>query len=203
MVLRGTLPYPPLLFQLFSNMFLAGTIIFGGGPVVIPLLREYVVTEGWVTPRDFLLGLAIIQAFPGPNFNFAVFLGGLTAVYGGYNAAIGALLGYFGIFLPGIITVHGTMGIWSAIRNERWVKSALRGINAAAVGLIYTAVYRLWQMGFVDEGFEAGKSLGDDPWWVVVATTSYVGGMWFGVGAPVAIILGAIMGLIRYAVISS
>jgi chromate transport protein ChrA len=95
------------------------------------------------------------------------------------------------------------MGIWSAIRNERWVKSALRGINAAAVGLIYTAVYRLWQMGFVDEGFEAGKSLGDDPWWVVVATTSYVGGMWFGVGAPVAIILGAIMGLIRYAVISS
>merc|ERR1712093_329461 len=115
MVLRGTLPNKPLLFQLFSNMFLAGTIIFGGGPVVIPLLREYVVSEGWVAPRDFLLGLAIIQAFPGPNFNFAVYLGGLTAVFGGHNAA--------------------------------------------AVGLIYTAVYRLWQIGFIDEGFEAGKSL--------------------------------------------
>jgi chromate transport protein ChrA len=203
MVLRGVLPNKPLLFQLFSNMFLAGTIIFGGGPVVIPLLREYVVTEGWVSPRDFLLGLAIIQAFPGPNFNFAVFLGGLTAVYGGYNAAAGAVLGYLGIFLPGIMTVHGTMGIWSAIRGKRWVKSGLRGINAAAVGLIYTAVYRLWQIGYVDEGFEAGKSLGDDPWWVVVGVTSYVGGMWFNVSAPVAIVLGAIMGLIRYAVVTS
>ncbi|KAE9366472.1 hypothetical protein N431DRAFT_548360 [Stipitochalara longipes BDJ] len=203
MILRGVLPKKPLLFSLFSNMFLAGTIIFGGGPVVIPLLREYVVTEGWVSPRNFLLGLAIIQAFPGPNFNFAVFLGGLTAVYGGHNAAIGALLGYLGIFLPGIVTVHGTMGIWSAIRAKRWVKSGLRGINAAAVGLIYTAVYRLWQIGYVDEGFEAGKSLGDDPWWVVVGVTSYVGGMWFGVSAPVAIVLGAAMGLIRYAVVTS
>ncbi|KAK0113347.1 hypothetical protein ONS95_013601 [Cadophora gregata] len=203
MVLRGTLPNKPILFQLFSNMFLAGTIIFGGGPVVIPLLREYVVSEGWVTPRDFLLGLAIIQAFPGPNFNFAVYLGGLTAVFGGHNAAVGSLLGYLGIFLPGIVTVHGTMGIWSAIREKRWVKSALRGVNAAAVGLIYTAVYRLWQIGFIDEGFEAGKSLGDDPWWVVVGVTSYVGGMWFNVSAPVAIVLGAVMGLIRYAVVNS
>lgn len=201
MVLRGTLPNKPLLFSLFSNMFLAGTIIFGGGPVVIPLLREYVVAEGWVSPRDFLLGLAIIQAFPGPNFNFAVFLGGLTAVFGGYNAAAGAILGYLGIFLPGIITVHGTMGIWNAIRGKRWVKSALRGINATAVGLIYTAVYRLWQIGYVDQGFETGKSLGDDPWWVVVAVTSYVGGMWFNVSAPVAILLGATMGLIRYGVV--
>ena len=62
MVLRGTLSSPPLALRLFTNMYLAGTIIFGGGPVVIPLLREYVVAEGWVSPRDFLLGLAIIQA---------------------------------------------------------------------------------------------------------------------------------------------
>ncbi|KAE8441025.1 hypothetical protein EG329_006089 [Mollisiaceae sp. DMI_Dod_QoI] len=164
--------------------------------------REYVVLEGWVSPRDFLLGLAIIQAFPRPNFNFAVFLGGLTAVYGGYNAAAGAILVYIGIFLPRIVTVHGTMGVWSATRGNRWVTSALRGINAAAVGLIYTAVYRPWQIGHVDEGFEAGKSLGDDPWWVVVAVTSYVGGMWFKVSAPVAIVLGAAMGLIRYGVVN-
>jgi chromate transport protein ChrA len=203
MVLRGVLPNRPLLFKLFSNMFLAGTIIFGGGPVVIPLLRSYVVSEGWVSPRDFLLGLAIIQAFPGPNFNFAAYLGGLTAIFGGYNPVLGAVLGYIGIFLPGIVTVHGTMGIWGAIRGKRWVKSALRGVNAAAVGLIYTAVYRLWQIGYVDQGFEAGKSLGDDPWWVVVGVTSYVGGMWFNVNAPMAIVLGAVMGLIRYAVVST
>lgn len=58
-------------------MYLAGTVIFGGGPVVIPMLRSYVVDPGWVSSRDFLIGLAIIQAFPGPNFNFAVFLNAL------------------------------------------------------------------------------------------------------------------------------
>ncbi|KAJ4301992.1 hypothetical protein N0V88_002123 [Collariella sp. IMI 366227] len=84
-VLTALHPAPSLLYRLFANMYLAGTIIFGGGPVVIPLLREYVVAEGWVSPRDFLIGLAVIQAFPGPNFNFAVFLGSLTALGGGHK----------------------------------------------------------------------------------------------------------------------
>lgn len=202
MILRGVLKNPSLLYSLFANMYLAGTIIFGGGPVVIPLLRQYVVDEGWVSPRDFLIGLAIIQAFPGPNFNFAVYLGSLTAIGGGYISAWGALLGYLGIFVPGLVTVHGEMGLWSAMRGQRWVRSALRGINAAAVGLIYTAVYRLWQIGYIDESFQSGNPLGDDPWWVVVTATSYVGGYWFGLNAPMAIILGAIMGLIRYGVVS-
>ena len=202
MVLRSVLAHMPLLYNFFANMYLAGTIIFGGGPVVIPLLREYVVAEGWVSARDFLIGLAIIQALPGPNFNFAVFLGSLTAINGGYNSVGGALVGFLGIFSPGLILVHGTMGIWSALRNRRWVKSSVRGVNAAAVGLIYTAVYRLWQIGYIDEGFQSGTSLGDDPWWVVVTITSYSGGRWFGASPPVAIALGAALGLIRYGVIS-
>ncbi|KAI1503525.1 chromate transporter-domain-containing protein [Biscogniauxia marginata] len=203
MVLRGVLPNPPLLFSLFANMYLAGTVIFGGGPVVIPLLREYIVAEGWVSPRDFLIGLALIQAFPGPNVNFAVFLGSLTAINGGYNSAAGALISWVGIFGPRMVLVHGTMGIWSALRSRRWVKSILRGINAGAVGLIYTAVYRIWQVGYIDEGFQSGRSLGDDPWWVVVTATSYVGGYWFGISAPLAIVFGAVLGLIRYGVVQS
>ena len=203
MILRGVLPRErnPLLFRLFSNLYLAGTIIFGGGPVVIPLLREYVVAEGWVSPRDFLIGLALIQGFPGPNFNFAVYLGALAAKNGGYHPAAGAVLGYLGIFLPGLVTMHGTVGVWGAIRGWRWVKSALRGVNAAAVGLIYTAVYRLWQIGWIDDGFTSGASLADDPWWVVVTAGSYVGGCWFGVSPPVACVFGAALGLIRYAVV--
>lgn len=201
MVLRGVLPRPPLLYKLFANLYLAGTIIFGGGPVVIPLLREYIVAEGWVSPRDFLIGLAVIQAFPGPNFNFAVFLGSLTAIHGGYPAITGAIIAFCGIFAPGIILVHGTMGVWGALRSRRWVKSAVRGINAGAVGLIYTAVYRIWQVGYIDEGFQSGKSLGDDPWWVVVTATSYVGGRYFSIAAPLAILLGAVLGLIRYGVV--
>lgn len=203
MVLRGVLHSPPMLYKLFANLSLAGTIIFGGGPVVIPLLREYVVAEGWVSPRDFLIGVAIIQAFPGPNFNFAVYLGGLAAINGGQPAILGAVIAYIGIFLPGMVLVHGTMGVWKVLRSKPWVKSGFRGVNAGAVGLIYTAVYRIWQVGYIDEGFQSGKSLGDDPWWVVVAASAYVGGMHFGLPAPLAILLGAVLGLVRYGVVMS
>lgn len=203
MVVRSVIPETPLLYHLFANMYLAGTIIFGGGPVVVPLLREYVVAEGWVSPRDFLIGLALIQAFPGPNFNFAVFLGSLAAINGGHSSVAGALVAWIAIFAPGLILVHGTMGIWTAARSRRWVKSVLRGINAGAVGLIYTAVYRIWNVGFLDEGSQFGRSLGDDPWWVAVTATSYVGGRWFGVNAPSAIVMGAVLGLVRYGVVSA
>ncbi|KIW21447.1 hypothetical protein PV08_02027 [Exophiala spinifera] len=200
MILRGVIKQRPLLFSLFSNLYLAGTIIFGGGPVVIPLLRQYIVTEGWVSPRDFLLGLAIIQSFPGPNFNFAVYLGSLTAINASLPSALGALISYIGIFAPGLILVHGTMGLWSELRTRRWFKAGLRGINAAAVGLIYTAIYRLWEIGYIDEKFTSGSSLGRDPWWVVVTATSYVGGCWFGLPVPLGILLGGVMGLVRYGV---
>ncbi|KAK3308417.1 chromate transporter-domain-containing protein [Chaetomium strumarium] len=201
--LRSTLGPSPLLYRLFTNMYLAGTIIFGGGPVVIPLLREYVVAEGWVAPRDFLIGLALIQAFPGPNFNFAVFLGSLTALGEGQSSLAGAAVAWVGIFAPGLVLVHGTMGIWSALRGRRWVKSVLRGVNAGAVGLMYTAVYRIFGVGYIDDGFQAGSSLGGDPWWVAITATSYVGGRYFGIQAPLAIVLGAVLGLLRYAVVSS
>ena len=201
MVLRGALHSPPVLYQLFANLYLAGTIIFGGGPVVVPLLREYIVAEGWVSPRDFLVGLAIIQAFPGPNFNFAVFLGGLTAINKGHSVVLGAAIAFLGIFLPGMVLVHGTMGVWKVLRSKPWVKSGVRGINAGAIGLIYTAVYRIWQVGFIDEDFQSGKSLGDDPWWVVVTATAYVGGRYFGLSAPLALLLGGSLGLVRYGVI--
>ncbi|CAI4218694.1 unnamed protein product [Parascedosporium putredinis] len=200
MVVRGVVKSKPPLYDVFANFFLAGTIIFGGGPVVIPLLREYVVTEGWVRPRDFLIGVAIIQSLPGPNFNVAVYLGSLAAITLGYPSIVGALLGYVGLFFPGIIIVHGTMGVWGSIRGLRSVKSAIRGVNAAAVGLMYTAVYRLWQIGYIDAGFQQGTSLANEPWWVVVTATSYVGGYWFGVSPPVAIVTGAIMGMIYYGV---
>ncbi|KAK2684727.1 hypothetical protein QWA68_016241 [Fusarium oxysporum] len=163
-----------------------------------------------ITDRRNRLGSDVIEALEclkswfgiRPNFNFAVYLGSLTAINGGYNSAAGAILGFLGIFVPGLLTVHGTMGVWSAIRGWRWVKSSLRGVNAAAVGLIYTAVYRLWQIGHIDEGFQHGTSLAVDPWWVVVTATSYVGGYWFRVSPPVAIGTGAVMGLIWYGVVS-
>ncbi len=99
--LRGALHSPPTVLKLFTNLYLAGTIIFGGGPVVIPLLRDYIVTEGWVSSRDFLLGLAVIQAFPGPNFNFAVYLAALASKHTTLPSVVTAFLGFVAIFTPG------------------------------------------------------------------------------------------------------
>ncbi|KAF7514067.1 hypothetical protein GJ744_004392 [Endocarpon pusillum] len=201
MTLRGVLSNRPRGFSLFANMYLAGTIIFGGGPVVIPLLREYVVAEGWVSPRDFLLGLAIIQAFPGPNFNFAVYLGALAAKGTSLPLAAGAVIGFIGIFTPGLVLHTGTMGVWHTLRGYRWFTSCLRGVNATAVGLVYTAVFRLWRIGYINGENQEGTSLETDPWWVVITATSFVGGMWFKLQAPVAILLGGTMGMVWYGIV--
>src|SRR6202043_2589271 len=129
----------------------------GGGPVVIPLLHDYIVAEGWVSPRDFLIGLALIQSFPGPNFNFAVYLGSLAIAGSSLPSFVGALIGFLGIFTPGVIIVIGVMGLWNALRSYRWLLSLLRGVNAGAVGLVFAAVYKLWQIGFVDPDNQSGS----------------------------------------------
>lgn len=203
LTLRGLLRSPLRGFSLFANLYLAGTIIFGGGPVVIPLLREYIVAEGWVSARDFLLGLAIIQAFPGPNFNFAVYLGSLATAKTSLPTFVGAFVAFVAIFAPGMIIVSGVMGFWKELRSRRWLVSLLRGVNAAAVGLVYTAVYRLWQIGLLDGTSGNGSPLGGDPWWVAITATSFVGGRWFGLSAPLAILLGGALGMVWYAIVKT
>ena len=195
---RGLLTTPPLALDLFANMYLAGTIIFGGGPVVIPLLRSYVVDPGWVSPRDFLLGLAIIQAFPGPNFNFAVYLGTLAIQRSRFPSVFGAFLGFVGIFTPGLTLSIAAQSFWRVMRRKKWVGDLLRGVNATAVGLVFTAVYRLWEIGYLTAEVGRGQSLAAEPWWVVVAAVTYAESAWFGVPPAVAIVLGAVLGLCWY-----
>ncbi|KAI4124204.1 MAG: hypothetical protein LQ341_007096 [Variospora aurantia] len=88
------------------------------------------------------------------------------------------------------------MGIWGSLPKSRALLSVLRGVNAAAVGLVFTAVYRLWQIGFLDQENQDGQPLGGSPWWVVVTATSFVGGAWFGLNPPSAVVLGGVMGMI-------
>lgn len=189
-------------------MLLSGTIIFGGGPVVIPLLRSYVVDPGWVSPRDFLLGLAIIQAFPGPNFNFAVFLGALALSSTSYtnpaaSSLLGAVLAFIGIFAPGMILAVGVQSLWRVLRTKPPVIALLRGINAAAVGLVFTAVYRLWEIGWLTEKESRGASLGGDPWWVVIAATTFAGVRWFDITPWGAILLGGAAGVAWWGVVQA
>lgn len=201
LVVRGALRAPPRVLDLFTNMYLAGTVIFGGGPVVIPLLRSYVVEPGWVSSRDFLLGLAIIQAFPGPNFNFAVYLGALALQKTRFPTVLGALLGFVGIFTPGITLAVSVQSFWRVLRTKKWVVDLLRGINATAVGLVFTAVYRLWEIGYLTPKASQGQSLALEPWWVVVAAVTYAESAWFRVAPAFAIVSGAVLGLLWYAAV--
>jgi chromate transport protein ChrA len=184
-------------------MYLAGTIIFGGGPVVIPLLRSYVVDPGWVSSRNFLLGLAIIQALPGPNFNFAVYLGALTLQRTQYLTILGSLIAFLGIFFPGLALAVAVQGFWRAMRTKQWVLNVLRGVNATAVGLVFTAVYRLWEIGYLTPTVSSGHSLAINPWWVVVTAVTYAESAWFNVPPPIAIIIGAVLGLCWYGAVGS
>ena len=119
----------------------------GGGPVVI-LLRDYVLKPGWISPRDFLLWLVIIQAMPEPSFNLAVCLGAMTVAgpASSYSipTLIGAILTSLGIFSPGLWISVGFQSIWRSLRKDREVTCLLRDIDATTVGFIFTAVYRIW-----------------------------------------------------------
>ena len=170
---------------------------------MIPLLREYIVSPGWVSPRDFLLGLAVIQAFPGPNFNFVVYLGSIATIGTSCPSYLGALIAFVAMYVPGLFILVGFMGLWRIISQKKWFLSTLKGINAAAVGLVFTAVYKLWQIGRLSADIQDGSSLGSDPWLVFITATAFVGGAWFGINAPCAILLGGVLGVARYEVISA
>lgn len=201
LTLRAVIKGAPRGFSLFANLYVSGTIICGGGPVVVPLLREYIVTQGWVSPRDFLLGLAIIQAFPGPNFNFAIYLGTLATAGTSLHSFVGALIAFVAVHTPGLVIVLGFMGLWRMLRSKLWFLAILRGVNAAAVGLVYTAVYKLWQIGYLTASVQSGKPLGNDAWLVAITATAYVGVAWYKINPPTAIILGGAMGMVQYGII--
>ena len=92
------------------------------------------------------------------------------------------------------------MGLWRILSERGWFLAVLRGVNAAAVGLVFTAVYKLWQLGDLTAAVQGGSPLGTDPWLVAITGTAFVGGAWFGVSPPAAILLGGAMGVARWAI---
>ncbi|KAK9474840.1 chromate transporter-domain-containing protein [Dipodascopsis tothii] len=199
-VIRAVVRPLPVTFSIFSNLYLAGTLIFGGGPVVIPLLREYIVSEGWVSSRDFTIGLAIVQAFPGPNFSFAIYLGALAYHNYGSSFVAGALVAYVAMYAPGMLVASGMFTFWHKLRKYRVITSILRGITCCATGLVWIALYRVWNTGFLSTENESGVSLGNDAWWVSTAATAYGLSRLWEVPTPICIAAGGVMGLARFAV---
>jgi chromate transporter len=127
----------------FEAFYRSGALVFGGGHVVLPLLREAFVTPGWVSDDTFLAGYGAAQALPGPLFSFAAYLGAVVNV--SPNGLAGAALGVFAIFLPGILILLGTLPFWHAFRTRPGAQAMMRGVNAAVVGLLGAALYSpLW-----------------------------------------------------------
>lgn len=124
---------------LFDAFYRSGALVFGGGHVVLPLLREAFVAPGWLSDDAFLAGYGAAQAVPGPLFTFAAYLGAVVTP-GPYRLA-GACMGLIGIFLPGMLVLLGALPFWSALRKRSGAQAVMRGVNAAVVGLLGAALY--------------------------------------------------------------
>lgn len=132
-------PAPSGALALFDAFYRSGALVFGGGHVVLPLLRDAVVGPGWVPDGAFLAGYGAAQAVPGPLFTFAAYLGTVAGIPPGGVA--GAAVALVAIFLPGLLCMLGALPFWHALRARPAAQAAMRGTNAAVVGLLGAALY--------------------------------------------------------------
>ncbi|MEI3895401.1 MULTISPECIES: chromate transporter [unclassified Bacillus (in: firmicutes)] len=124
---------------MFDSFYRSGSLVFGGGHVVLPLLEREFVPTGWMDEASFLAGYGATQAVPGPLFTFAAYIG---AVIGGWQ---GGLLATVAIFLPAFLLILGTLPFWDQLRRNPKIKGALMGVNAAVVGILISAFYHpIW-----------------------------------------------------------
>lgn len=161
---------------LFDAFYRAGALVFGGGHVVLPLLDAETVASGWVSRDSFLAGYGATQAMPGPLFTFAAFLGAVGSVPP--NGVTGAAIALVAIFLPGLLLLVGALPFWDAVRGRPLAQAAMRGANAAVVGILAGALYDpVWTsaiLGPIDivlalAGFAALVFWKQPPWIVVLA----------------------------------
>jgi chromate transporter len=124
---------------LFEAFYRSGALVFGGGHVVLPLLRDAFVTPGWVSDGAFLAGYGAAQAVHGPLFTFAAYLGAIVSP--SPHGLAGAALGLIAIFLPGVLILTGTLPFWETFRKRAGAQAVMRGVNAAVVGLLGAALY--------------------------------------------------------------
>lgn len=136
-ILAGAVSWQGL--ALFDAFYRAGSLVFGGGHVVLPLLEAEVVGPGWVGEDAFLAGYGAAQAVPGPLFTFAAYLGAVMEPQP--NGLAGATIGLVAIFLPGFLLLIGALPFWDAFRTRPPAQAAMRGANAAVVGILAAALY--------------------------------------------------------------
>ncbi len=133
---------------LFEAFYRSGSLVFGGGHVVLPLLNSAVVSLGWVSPTEFLAGYGATQAVPGPLFCFAAYLGDVVHIPP--NGVVGATIALVAIFLPSFLLIWGALPFWDGLRGSPSFGRALAGTNAAVVGILLAALYTpIWTSAIV------------------------------------------------------
>ena len=162
--------------EVFESFYRTGSLIFGGGQVVLPMLLTEVVDTGWVTEQQFLDGFALMLALPGPMFSFSAYLG---AVAGGVP---GLLLALVGLFLPGVLIIYAVLPFWERVRRYPWVRIALAGVNATAIGLVVGVVFLLWERSV------------HDPAGAVIALLAFGAVLFYRVPAPLVIVGAGVAG---------
>lgn len=197
LIVATTLPLvvQEIHLNVLFTFYTIGSLIFGGGPVVIPLIQNFMLKLGWMASQEFLIGLAIINSLPGPMFNIAAFCGALALRNEG-QAGLGAVLGYIGIFAPGLILKIGLIPLWQKYRGLVGVQRAFKGVNSSAVGLVFAAVYLLSIKCIV--GRDHGASLTAYPIYVSIAATTFTLVEYLQVPAPILIIMGGVTGYSEY-----
>lgn len=166
------------LETLFFILYWMGSIIFGGGQVMLPMLLTDIVNRGWVSKEQFLAGFALVQSLPGPMFNISAYLG---AILFGVQGAIVAACGLFG---PGLILVFALLPLWERVRDQKQLQIFLQGVNAAATGLVVASIFLLWEKAVHNNASAA----------VGLATGIMVG--IFSFPTPFAIVVGGVMGFV-------
>ena len=126
--------------EMFDSFYRAGSLVFGGGHVVLPLLQSELIPKHWVSNDVFLAGYGAAQAVPGPLFTFAAYLGAASSV--SPNGWTGALLCLVAIFLPSLLLVLAALPHWQTLRRKKAARDALAGVNASVVGLLLAALYQ-------------------------------------------------------------
>jgi len=168
---------------LIGSFFRTGSLVFGGGHVVLPLLQTAVVSPGWISKDMFLAGYGAAQAVPGPLFTFSAYLG--TVMQPAPNGWIGGAICLISIYVPSFLLLIGILPFWETLRGEAIVRRALMGVNAAVVGLLLAAFYNpVWTSGILSiNDFILGLiafallTLWKTPPWVVVALTALGGAL--------------------------
>lgn len=175
--------------NLFDAFYRSGSLVFGGGHVVLPLLEAEVVRPGWVSDNSFLAGYGIVQAVPGPLFTFAAYLG--AGMSPAPNGILGAAICLVAIFVPGFLLLVGALPFWGSLNRFPLAQAAMRGANAAVVGVLGAALYHpVWTSAVLTQtdfllaitGFLMLVIWRTSPWIVVVfmaavAATLKVGGL--------------------------